>query len=407
MPNKAVILVGGASKGTRFRPLSLDAPKPLVPIGCQPLLYYHLKACVKEITDLSEIIILGFGEEAEFSSFIKRASSELSTNIRYLDEGSSLGTGGGLHKFKDKILEGVSKDDVVFVLHHDVLCSFPLSKMLGFHKKHGRDCTLLVKKVPEDDSRNYGCVVAEPDTGEVFHYAEKPETFVSTLANCGVYIFSPPIFDELGSFSVRRTPSTDKLEQQLYHPQHDVDDGQVILLEQHVFPQLAGDKRIFVYTTDDWWCQLKTAGMAVKCQAYIFNQCRMNGDPEKQLATGPNIIGNVTIHPSAQVDSTAKLGPNVSIGANAVIGKGARIVNSLVLDGAEIKAHACVLYSIIGWNSVVGEWTRIEGSPEYQKTCGITLFGAAVTAAAEIMIRNCVVLPHKLFLVSIVNEVVL
>ena len=47
--------------------------------------------------------------------------------------------------------------------------------------------------------------------------------------------------------------------------------------------------------------------MAVKCQAYIFNQCRMNGDPEKQLATGPNIIGNVTIHPSAQVDSTAKV----------------------------------------------------------------------------------------------------
>jgi len=25
--------------------------------------------------------------------------------------------------------------------------------------------------------------------------------------------------------------------------------------------------------------------------------------------------------------------------------------------------HCCVLYSIIGWNSQVGDWTRIEGTP--------------------------------------------
>ena len=28
---KGVILVGGPSKGTQFRPLSLDVPKPLLP----------------------------------------------------------------------------------------------------------------------------------------------------------------------------------------------------------------------------------------------------------------------------------------------------------------------------------------------------------------------------------------
>ncbi|KAL1918247.1 uncharacterized protein VTP21DRAFT_3514 [Calcarisporiella thermophila] len=30
---KAILLVGGASRGTRFRPLSLDLPKPLFPPG--------------------------------------------------------------------------------------------------------------------------------------------------------------------------------------------------------------------------------------------------------------------------------------------------------------------------------------------------------------------------------------
>ena len=29
---KAVILIGGPQKGTRFRPLSLDHPKPLFPV---------------------------------------------------------------------------------------------------------------------------------------------------------------------------------------------------------------------------------------------------------------------------------------------------------------------------------------------------------------------------------------
>ena len=31
-------------------------------------------------------------------------------------------------------------------------------------------------------------------TNEVLHYAEKPETFVSDIINCGVYLFSSSIF---------------------------------------------------------------------------------------------------------------------------------------------------------------------------------------------------------------------
>ena len=45
----------------------------------------------------------------------------------------------------------------------------------------------------------------------------------------------------------------------------------------------------------------------------------------------PKIIGDVFIHESASVDSTAVLGPNVSIGKNVKIGAGARIRESIVL----------------------------------------------------------------------------
>ncbi|MEQ2176091.1 hypothetical protein XENOCAPTIV_027551, partial [Xenoophorus captivus] len=44
---KAVILIGGPQKGTRFRPLSFEVPKPLFPVAGVPMLQHHIEACVK------------------------------------------------------------------------------------------------------------------------------------------------------------------------------------------------------------------------------------------------------------------------------------------------------------------------------------------------------------------------
>ena len=44
---KAVILIAGPQKGTRFRPLSLDVPKPLFPVAGLPIVQHHIEACVK------------------------------------------------------------------------------------------------------------------------------------------------------------------------------------------------------------------------------------------------------------------------------------------------------------------------------------------------------------------------
>jgi len=34
---------------------------------------------------------------------------------------------------------------------------------------------------------------------KVTHFVEKPGTFVSTLISCGIYLFSPELFDHIGS----------------------------------------------------------------------------------------------------------------------------------------------------------------------------------------------------------------
>lgn len=47
-------------------------------------------------------------------------------------------------------------------------------------------------------SLNYGCIVTNKATQEVTHYVEKPSSYVSTLINCGIYVFSLDIFQMIG-----------------------------------------------------------------------------------------------------------------------------------------------------------------------------------------------------------------
>ena len=94
---KAVILIAGPQKGTRFRPLSLDVPKPLFPVAGLPIVQHHIEACVK-VPDIKEILILGFYPTNEMSGFVSEMNRKYeSVNIRYLQEYAALGTAGSDH----------------------------------------------------------------------------------------------------------------------------------------------------------------------------------------------------------------------------------------------------------------------------------------------------------------------
>ncbi|KAG9821299.1 hypothetical protein KCU98_g16912, partial [Aureobasidium melanogenum] len=51
---KAVILVGGPSRGTRFRPLSLDVPKPLFEVAGKPIIQHCFDA-VTRVPEITEV----------------------------------------------------------------------------------------------------------------------------------------------------------------------------------------------------------------------------------------------------------------------------------------------------------------------------------------------------------------
>lgn len=81
MASKAIILIGGPSRGTRFRPLSLDIPKPLFPLAGIPMIEHHISACSK-IKDLQEVLLLGFYKEQEMKSFVESTSKKYNLRVR-------------------------------------------------------------------------------------------------------------------------------------------------------------------------------------------------------------------------------------------------------------------------------------------------------------------------------------
>ncbi|KAF4344514.1 mannose-1-phosphate guanylyltransferase [Fusarium beomiforme] len=430
---KAVILVGGPSRGTRFRPLSLDVPKPLFEVAGHPIIWHCLSSIARVPNkQIQEVYIIGYYDESVFRDFIKDSAKEFpAITIKYLREYEALGTAGGLYHFRDAILKG--RPERLFVLNADVCCSFPLDEMLKLFNDKDAEAVILGTRVSDEAATNFGCIVSDSHTRRVLHYVEKPESRISNLINCGVYLFSTEaIFPSIRSAIKRRLdrpsrlvsyPSSENLENSFVLPDNDDDDeekkSEVIRLEQDILSDMADNKQFYVYETKDFWRQIKTAGSAVPANA-LYLQKAAQSDHSEELATpSANIVPPVYIHPTAEVHPTAKLGPNVSIGPRAHIGAGARVKESIVLEDCEIKHDACVLYSIIGWGSRVGAWARVEGTPtpvgshstsiikNGVKVQSITILGKDCGVGDEVRVQNCVCLPYKELKRDVTNEVIM
>lgn len=123
---------------------------------------------------------------------------------------------------------------------------------------------------------------------------------------------------------------------------------------------------------------------------YLTGMCLYLGSLAKQgskeLGVGPQFVGNVLVHPTATIGANCKIGPNVVIGPNVKIGDGVRLSRCVILEAATIKDHTWIRETIVGWNSSVGRWARLEG---------VTVLGDDVHVADEIYVNGGCVLPHK------------
>jgi len=170
---KAFILAGG--RGTRFHPFSFTIPKPLMPIGEEPILLRLINRFKSEgITEFvislgyhSELIKAYFGDGARFG-----------VSIRYVKEDIPLGTAGPLSLIRDE----VAKDEYVFLINGDIYTEMSFQKMLQAAQASGIE--LLVGYVQKTEKSSFGILNIENNA--ITSVTEKPErTFA---ISSGIYL---------------------------------------------------------------------------------------------------------------------------------------------------------------------------------------------------------------------------
>jgi len=170
---KVVVLAGG--KGTRFRPFSFVIPKPLMPIGEDPILLHLINRFKK--SNITEFLI-STGYQAELVRAYFGNGERFGVRIKYFHEEKPLGTAGPLSLMKDEF----SDDEYLFLINGDIYTELNFEEMYEFASKHTYD--LVVGYVEKTEKSSFG--VLDISNDQINKIIEKPETRVRFSS--GIYL---------------------------------------------------------------------------------------------------------------------------------------------------------------------------------------------------------------------------
>jgi NDP-sugar pyrophosphorylase family protein len=174
---KAVILAGG--KGTRLSPYTTIFPKPLMPLGHEPILEIVLKQLKKN--GFNEVI-LAVGYLAELIKAYFGDGKRIGLKIQYSKEESPLGTAGPL-----SLIKGL--ESTFLVMNGDILTTISYTKLIKFHKHNKSIATIAVSN--RELNVNYGVIKLKNDS-IINSYDEKP--ILNYQVSMGIYMFEPAVF---------------------------------------------------------------------------------------------------------------------------------------------------------------------------------------------------------------------
>ncbi|MEE2637781.1 MAG: NDP-sugar synthase [Acidobacteriota bacterium] len=351
---KAVILAGGF--GTRLRPLTLDIPKPIVPIFVRPFLYYQIDL-LRQVPEIDEVI-LSLNYRPDHIEARVGDGTEAGLHVRYMVEPHPLGTGGAI-KYAT---HGVT--DTVLVFNGDVLTTIDLQAVVTLHRQRAALATIVL--TPVENPTAYGLVETDAE-GNVRRFLEKPKLadITCNTINAGIYVLEPATFDR-------------------------IPDDTAWSIEREYFPSLVTRGESFVaYVDDGYWLDIGTPAsymrahrdlMTQRCAAgpfrgqspnhiYQETDCRIAADA---TVTGPCFLGEgCVIGPGARIGAETVLGARCTVAAGATIDRSILWGETTVADEAIVRdavlgrrchlaAHTVVSNgTVLGHESTLSAYSRI------------------------------------------------
>ncbi len=302
MIRKAMILAAG--EGTRLRPLTAALPKPMVPIVGTPLLERTLVWLGGE--GVTEAAINLYHRPQSIPDYFGREFAGI--RLHYFFEDTLRGTAGGV-----KAAQSVLENAPFFVIYGDNLISADLRRLAAFHAAQGGIGTIALFEHPNPSAAGIARLDAD---NRITRFVEKPpaDQVFSSLANTGVYVLDPAIFECI--------------------PEKEGSD-----FGRDIFPDLLAQGKALYGTPLGGYLQDTGTPTAYRQANFDLLAGR----------TGVHYDNpNLWIAPSALVSrSVIFTGRNV-IGAGVEIGDGAAVTDSILLTGAKIALGARVQDSIIG-----------------------------------------------------------
>jgi mannose-1-phosphate guanylyltransferase len=313
---QAIVLVGG--EGTRLRPLTSDIPKPAVTLVDRPFLAYAIEWLAGHgVTEV--VLACGFLPDVLREALVgeeERAGVE----ITYVAEPEPLGTAGAI-RFAAEAL-GDRLDDRFLALNGDVLADLDLSALLRAHEERAARASIGLH--PVADSSAYGLVSCDEE-GWVLEFLEKTGETVPGEINAGAYVLERSVLELVPA-------------------------GQAVSIERQVFPRLVGDG-LCGLLLEGYWMDIGTPERYLQASWDI-----LEGRVETRVRpTAPGLL----VGAGAAIDEEANVGPRAVVSGGCRIDSGAKVEDSVLLDGCTVGRDASVRGSILAPGAEVEPGARL------------------------------------------------
>ena len=318
---KAVVMAGGA--GSRLRPLTINQPKPMVPVVNKPILLHILDLVRRHgITD----VIITLQYKADVIQDYLGDSRTLGLNILYTVEETPLGTAGSVKNAQEYL------DETFIVISGDALTDFDLTRIISEHRSHKALATLTLYRV--SNPLEYGVVITDED-GRIRRFQEKPSwgEVISDTANTGLYVLEPQILDYF-------------------------DAGVSFDFSKDLFPILLqkGDP-LYGCIAEGYWCDVGNLREYLRANRDVL-EGRVSLEPlGEERATGLWCEDNVEIAADARLYGPIFLGRGVKIKGGATIHG-----PSVIRDYTVVDTRAHIDRSVVWRNSYIGEGVELRGA---------------------------------------------
>jgi len=331
---KAVVLAAG--KGVRLWPLTENRSKHMIPVAGKPIVE-HVISAIRSAGIRSIVLVTRYRSE-----LVKKHignGSKLGVTVDYVDQPDISGTASAISMAQDQ----VGSNDFLVAYGDLVVTTRAINRVVDTYRKKGRKPTIGL--IPVSRPESYGMAKVSGDL--LTEIIEKPSQSQSpsNLANTGIYVLNPTIFDHLqttlrsgrGEFEITDTISSlAKTGTPVAWARIDPSDWQDIGKPWDV---LAANARLLARS------KRRIAGR-IEEGAKVTGQVTI--EKGALIRTGTVIEGPARIGEGAVIGPLAHIRAGTCVGKRSAIGAFCEVKNSIIMDHTKIPHLSYIGDSIIG-----------------------------------------------------------